>query len=196
MNISIDSWRSAIGLFHPNTTMKNLKKLYIPSHLFYQEGFLNLYSKREWAKFLHANKSSSKALSARTNFIAMSLIIHMLLICGDIHPNPGPTYTDLSICHTNIRSIKSRDKNWYLYKLLHVKNELANNFDIITLSETWLKASDKSSLFSIKNYQRPFRRDREPINGPIGYGGILAWVSTSVACKRRKDLELPNIEAM
>ena len=182
MNITIDAWKSAIGLFHSHSKMKNVKKF-------------NSNGKHEWA-FLYKENANIKVLAMCMKFIALSLIIQLLLICGGIHPNPGPEYTDLSVCHTNIRSIKSRDKNRYLYKLMHVKNELANNFDIITLSETWLKKSDKSSLFTIKNYQRPFRRDRELNNGPIGYGGILAWVCNTVACKRRRDLELPNIEAM
>ena len=32
--------------------------------------------------------------------------------------------------------------------------------------------------------------------GTEGYGGVLAWVSDSIACKRRIDLEAAEIEAM
>ena len=78
----------------------------------------------------------------------------------------------------------------------HIKCNLAPKFSIITLSETWLTPSYNSKLFKIVGFQTPFRRDREAINGPIGYGGVLAWVSNNIACKRREDLELPNIEAM
>ncbi len=30
----------------------------------------------------------------------------------------------------------------------------------------------------------------------MGYGGVLAWVSDTIACKRRRDLEAPDIESM
>ena len=124
----------------------------------------------------------------------------MALICSGIHPNPGPNYNsdyhDLAICHVNIRSLKTRDCLGFLSKFIHLKKELANKFSVITVSETWLTDLEYSSQFSIKNYQKPFRRDCEQCNGTLGYGGVLAWVHNTVACKRREDLELPNIEAM
>ncbi|MCP3899199.1 MAG: hypothetical protein GY707_05745, partial [Desulfobacteraceae bacterium] len=114
----------------------------------------------------------------------------LLILCGDVHPNPGPTfdYNNLTICHSNIRSIKSKNK------LLNIKTELMGKYDIITLSETWLTDRDKNDKFTLPGYQEPMRRDRN--FGAINYGGIMAWFSEKVACKRRQDLETDDIEAM
>ena len=38
------------------------------------------------------------------------------------------------------------------------------------------------------------RKDRSI--GTEGYGGVLAWVANSIICKRRKDLETDELEAM
>ena len=39
--------------------------------------------------------------------LTITIIIHLLLACaGDIHPNPGPLY-NLTISHTNIRSLSN-----------------------------------------------------------------------------------------
>ena len=110
-----------------------------------------------------------------------------LLLCGDIHPNPGPQGTDFSICHANIRSIRNPEK------VDHIANSLAEDYDIITLSETWLQRASPDSQLALKNFQQPFRRDRVDDSG---YGGVLAWVSNEIVAKRRKDLELKDLEAM
>ena len=132
--------------------------------------------------------------------VNMSFIVQLLLLCSGIHPNPGPWGPDdhrcISICHANIRSLKHTDNYGNLDKLLHIKCNLANKFKIITLSETWLSRGDSSNDFLLPGYQQPFRRDRDPNNGTVGYGGVLAWVCNSIACKRRLDLEIQGIEAM
>ena len=132
--------------------------------------------------------------------VAFTFVIQMLLLCAGIHPNPGPGLTDdhrdISICHINIRSLKHIDKFGNRDKLLHIKCNLANQFKIITVSETWLTRGDSSNDFVLPGYQKPFRRDREAHIGTEGYGGVLAWVSNAIACKRRADIEPPNSEAM
>ena len=88
---------------------------------------------------------------------------------GDVHPNPGPHNHNsncISIYHSNIRS-------------LNVKIDL-EKFDVITLSETWLKSSIKSEKFTITNYYLPFREDRKDDSG---YGDVLAWVKNDIFCK-------------
>ena len=122
--------------------------------------------------------------------IGSSILISMLIILsGNVHPNPGPEqYHDLSICHSNIRSLKALDR------MTHVKCHLTPVHDIITISETWLSHSDKDELYLLNGYQTPFRRDR--LHGAEGYGGVLAWISNSIACKRRIDFESPEIDSM
>ena len=77
---------------------------------------------------------------------------------------------------------------------MHIKSELAGHYDIIALSETWLSDTDNINDFLLEGYQVPERRDRS--FGVGGYGGVMVWVSDKIACKRRQDLEIPDIEAM
>ena len=125
-------------------------------------------------------------------YIGISVLIHlscMLLLYGDIHQNPGPqSWTDISICHSNIRSLRACPE-----KLDHISFSLCDNYDIITLSETWLKSTNDSSQLCLPGFQSPFRKDR--INDQ-GFGGVLAWVNVRLAAKRRKDLEIIGLEAM
>ena len=65
------------------------------------------------------------------NVLAVIVLVSLLIaLFNDVHPNPGPVIEsyDTSICHSNVRSLKALDR------LLHIKLELANKFDIITLS--------------------------------------------------------------
>ena len=68
-------------------------------------------------------------------------ILHfvLILLSGDVHPHAGPTdqFGDLNICHANIRSLTND-------KLMCIKSSLAQSFDLITLSETFL-SPDKNS---------------------------------------------------
>ena len=183
MCVTIEIWRAAIGHFQFSRIKSNMTKMH-HHHL-------------PWAKLLIQCKHLPKQLC---NILLIAAVIQTLLLCSGIHPNPGPdndkNYHDLSICHVNIRSLKTKDKLGFMSKLIHIKSKLGNNYGIITVSETWLSGSERSTSFSMRNYQPPFRRDRTILNGPTGYGGVLAWVHDTIACKWRIDLELQNIEAM
>ena len=109
-----------------------------------------------------------------------------MLNANDIEVNPGPDKhkSKVNICHANIRSLRN--------KMHHVQVDLAGKFDIITLSETWLKSSIRSQNFKLNGYHFPYRRDCN--SGRDEYGGVLAWVSSDIPCKHRRDLESPTIE--
>ena len=113
----------------------------------------------------------------------------LLQLAGDVHLNPGP-YDHLKssfvFCHTNVRSLRK--------KLDYIKCHLADSFDVITVSESWLTSADKSHNFKLNNFQGPIRKDRS--FGNIGYGGVLLWVRNSIGHKRRSDLESPLLEAL
>ena len=66
------------------------------------------------------------------------------------------------------------------------------DFDIISLTETWLNDSIPNEDLKFNEFQAPFRRDR------IGdsHGGIIVYVKKDIPCKRRIDLELVNIECL
>ena len=123
--------------------------------------------------------------------IAYSLLVNIfVLMCVDVQPSPGPNPNrkTFNICHANIRSLKNADK------FNEIQCELGNTYDIVTFSEKWLCEKDKSCNYMMVDYQTPFRRDRTL--GSTGYGGVAAYVSDNLACKRRRNLEIPEIEGL
>ena len=95
-----------------------------------------------------------------------------LFLCGDIHPNPGPSM--LSICHTNIRGlvIKTAQNPMYKADELYITLCIDQAFDFICITETHLDndIDDQDLPFPESEY-KIHRRDR----GHRG-GGVLYWV--------------------
>ena len=79
----------------------------------------------------------------------------LLSRAGDIEANPGPnrtgTRSDLCIILLNARSIKNK---------IDLIEAEANQFDIITVSETWLSQIDMNTSIHLTNFHPPIRRDR------------------------------------
>ena len=79
----------------------------------------------------------------------------LLLRAGDTEANPGPSRTDtrsdLCIIHLNARSIKNK---------IDLIEAEANQFDIITVSETWFSQIDMNTSIHLTNFHPPIRRDR------------------------------------
>ena len=190
MAIAIDAYRASIGIF-VNRVRDN--SLIFPPRLFKNNHNFS-FGRKEWSNLITCEKTYNHKIKARgilQSSIAISLLINILvLMCGDIQPNPGPNLfrRDFNICHANVRSICNEEK------FNQVKCELGQTYDIITLSETWLSDKQKISEYKIEGYQKPFRRDRKV--GTKGYGGAIAYVSNNISCKRREDLENEAIEGM
>ena len=110
-----------------------------------------------------------------------------MLISGDVHPNPGPnkSYADFTICHANIRSL-SEDK------LRRIKTSLANEFDIIALSETFLSSTTPDSKLELPGFNSIIRRDRTTGAG----GGVAFYASRCLVTKRREDIENQHVELL
>ena len=121
--------------------------------------------------------------------------IHFILICcspylynfshlliprsGDIELNLGPV--NLKLCHINIRSLS-------LVKLLAIRQEIAEKFNIITLSETLLNRKTSHNL-EIPGFHPICRR----VRGSFG-GGVACYVGSNLVAKRRGDLESTDME--
>ena len=126
-------------------------------------------------------------IASLSDLIILSLIVCILIMtCNDVHPNPGPPTNppSLSIVHNNIKSIR--------HKLDYVYAEL-NRFDIITISETWLKSSDLQDQILLPGYNEPIRRDRP---NDSGKGGVAIYVKNNLLCKPRPDLSVQDLEAV
>ena len=190
MGISIEAYRSTIGTYL--NCNKNCKNYKYPGHIFFGNNtFCHL---GEWSKFIKNVRQNQRFIRSKMTLscvLASSLLIHMLIALGnDVHPNPGPSseFCDINICHANVRSIKRQNR------MTFINTELCGKFDIITCSETWLCNNDKTEDFKLPGYQLPFRKDRSI--GAESYGGVMAWISDNIGCKRRQDLEPDDIEAM
>ena len=98
----------------------------------------------------------------------------LLLRAGDIEANPGPnrtdTRSDVCIIHLNARSIKNK---------IDLIEAQANQFDIITVSETRLSQTDTNTSIHLTNVPPPIRRDCP--NDP--HGGVVIYVKNNLFCK-------------
>eukprot|EP00111_Clytia_hemisphaerica_P012725 TCONS_00037449-protein len=84
----------------------------------------------------------------------------------------------LSIAHLNTQSMKSTFAEFESYLSTH-------QFDIITMSETWLK--DNKNLLShyeIAGYEKDFRNRDAKRGGGVGY-----YIKSNILHKARKDIE-------
>ena len=158
---------------------------------------LNIYRAR--IGLHHYRHSKVEGLGALNNFELVTFLAMLLYQSGDIEKNPGPnsassTESDdlfqfpplqgnLSMVHYNVQSLASKTDI--------IEPELTN-FDIISLTETWLNDSISNEDLKFNEFQDPFRRDR------IGdsHGGVIVYVKRGIPSKRRLDLELVNIECV
>ena len=87
---------------------------------------------------------------------------------------------NFSVVHYNIQNILNK---------VDILGAKLKNFDIISLTETWLNPNTSDECLTIdgfKLYRRGRRSDR--------HGGICAYAKTNVYSRRRSDLELPDVE--
>ena len=107
----------------------------------------------------------------------------LLLLCGDVHPNPGPCIND-SVCHLNARSIAAP------HRLDDMENVFVgcHGFDIITASETHLDSTVTEAQVELSGYDF-FRLDRTRFGGGVGI-----YCRTGMAAKRLTAFEIPGLE--
>ena len=140
-----------------------------------------------------------------TSLLLAWLSVLLLILSGNVHPNPGPlsetssnSSSDsnfstsirktlninhhLSFVHSNVQSILSK------LDILHA--ELLE-FDILAFSETWLSSITPDDDLILPSYNNE-RRDR------VGdrYGGLIIYIKEGLHYRRRKDLEPVHTECM
>ena len=117
----------------------------------------------------------------------------LLVVSGSIHPNPGP-FVDLSICHINARSLYGFDKDLKSNrtKLDEIESVvcLQYRYDIICISETWLKSNISCEDIKINDYT-VYRKDRSDNSG---YGGVAMYVADHLLSQRRLEIEVQRLE--
>jgi hypothetical protein len=174
MNTSIEAYRAAIGNWHGLCMARKIKVTKIPLTPIKIKLLLCLI------------------LSSHGIFIGALL----LLRCGDVHPNPGPTHTNkpLNICHINAESLYlTTESPNQRRKITEIETGLINSLkiDIICISETWLNNTIDTTDVDIEGYKF-YRKDR----GVIRRGGVGMYVNDSIPNHRALEFEFPEIELL
>ena len=114
------------------------------------------------------------------------------MVAGDIETNPWPSSKfNLWVTlmgHINARSLNIEDKFDEICCLVHNVN-----LDILAVSETWLNDSISSDSLNIQGFAPIIRLDRQ--NGRRA-GGVALYISSSIAYRRRLDLENCEFELL
>ena len=118
-----------------------------------------------------------------------AIIFILLIMSGTIHPNPGPTKLDLSVCHINCRSLYAFDKELksHTVKLEEIEFVLCQveNFEVICMSETWLSSKISDADINIPDYSI-YRHDRD---NQDGYGGVCIYISDRVKSSHKPNMK-------
>ena len=146
------------------------------------------------------------SLSHTLTFICIMWMITLLLSSGDVHPNPGPSDSNVSSDYTS--STNSHDLYTFLnytnyistvhYNVQSIRYKLDlllaefSQFDIISFTETWLSGNCPTSDLIFPSYYAPERKDRISDR----YGGVMVYIKDSISYIRRNDLEINGLECI
>ena len=114
-------------------------------------------------------------------------LMFLLLLAGDIHPNPGPLRGKLRLGHWNLNSLLTRSKS----KIALIEAlQASENFDIFGVSESFLNDKTKKSDLEIHGFfADPLRADCPDANNHPK-GGVCLYYRENLPLKHRKDLQL------
>ena len=116
----------------------------------------------------------------------MTLVMYLILLCGDVELNPGPQSTCLSLWPCNIRGLNTE-------KLLALKSEIEGHFDLVAVTETLL-CNTKTLDLSLNGYLPIFRKDRG--QGDVPWGGVALYVNENIIAKRKTEFEINSLEIL
>ena len=176
MTVDINTYRSRIGLHYSLALrLKGIK--YFTNFEFLL--FVGTFLFRSGDIELNPGPNSNSSDNLNSSNTSTSDLEHDSL--SDISPTLFQKY--FSLVHYNVQRI--------LQKVDSVELEL-NNFDVISLTETWLQQSNLDSDIKFQGYKSPFRHDRQA----DAHGGVAVYVKETFYSRRRDDLELRNVECV
>ena len=206
MIIDSQSYRARVGLFDPNCPKKSKKIKIIKNPSLSQCN--NYFKHNQSFQILLVilsiwdscrDEQSGRIISNKVKLIfarvpvklVLSLLVVnlylLILLSGDVHPNPGPPYinsVELPCYFLNARSIKKIAT--HQYKIREFKELMYTiNPALIGISETWLNGNISNQQVISETDFKFHRKDREEQKG----GGVLCLVKTSIKSDRLVDLE-------
>ena len=141
-------------------------------------------------------------LQCAASLFVCYLILMILLISGDVHPNPGPTLSNASSPNSSLSSTPAIDTSKYFsfihYNVQSILPKLDilltefKDFDILAFSETWLSPAVSSDDVLLDSFHVPERKDRLNDN----HGGVILYVKNKYFYRRRTDLEIGGVESI
>ena len=127
--------------------------------------------------------SSNVEIGSLLIIIVVSLLL--LILANDIEENPGPptpyVAKEMTVVHLNACSIRNK---------IDIISTETSKFDIVTVSETWLRETVESKDILLPGFSPPFRLDRN------GHGGVAIYTKANMICKPRVDLHVDGLEAI
>ena len=172
----------------------------------------NLYFRHLSKKLLVSNKHRLNVQFTYSIFLAVSITVLvtwfcvLLLVSGDIHPNPGPL-SSLSIVMIALHQetvlflvLRLSLPIYHLfiitYRVFFNKLDVLfaelSDFDILAFSETWLHSAISTADLQLQSYHSPERKDRVSDN----HGDVIIYVKDTLFYRRRNDLEPLGIECL
>ena len=123
----------------------------------------------------------SMRLTKICQILQYCLIASLVLLAGDISPNPGWAHPPLNqnglkIAHLNVRSLS---QHWDEFQILIQDNP----FDVMCLTETWLKPRMTDSELHLDGYNL-IRNDRTEKGG----GGTAIYYNSKLMVHQRTDI--------
>ena len=144
MGVSIGLWRASIERFHASykSCYEGKSKL-CPQFFFFYVPLMT-----------YLVNIANQCLNSKYSFFGFYIMvfINMVLLCGDIEENPGPTTKpnyNLSVCHWNVNSIPFHN----FQKITVLEGFVASHkFDIICISETFLNSTYEDNDLNLNGY--------------------------------------------
>ena len=134
--------------------------------------------------------TSTKLLIRMRIFINFSLVAVLIHLSGDVETNPGPFNFEVKECHTRGLEVCHPNVRNLLPKIDSLRLFISKNpFDVIAISETWLKPSTTNTELIIPNYvlTRNYHTDK------TGWG-MAFYVRNGLLFRSRGALQSSRIE--
>ena len=180
MGNDVTQYRMAVGIF--NSSVRICRHKYTINYDFNYVLIKFLLSLQRLSQ-LTIYKYLNSLLACAIIVVCADIICFILLLSGDVEPNPGPYNGTLDLLHLNIRSLRN--------KLEFIKDNLLN-FDIMCFTETHLTEVITDEQILIDDfYHELFRKDFSSHSS-----GLIVYVKQSLLSRRILDLENPRLHTV
>ena len=123
MGISLVAYRATIGIF--DGRKKDCSMSDLPDNKFNDRKYFSRHEMLRYTRYCMLNYGRKLARDTFSAAVRSGLlIVFLIILSGNVHPNPGP-FHDITISHTNIRSLKAENR------LTHIKCDLLPLSNII-----------------------------------------------------------------